>query len=283
MKKALMLVILMWLVLLPSSSFACSLCEELGKRGFSPDRVGKGIAEHFGGNLKISGPGKPFSSKSGAIFNLAADQNGKIFRVKGAENLRGLSFTGMINNNPVEIFVADIKAEEIGFVGLKASSNLLSSRQRQIERPAKNSNLASLSFEPASAAPQRQTTITPVFVKQTFVAPVRQTVEPNEAAPVQIEAEQIIEAKLEDKSTLMSPMDQEVRAAQEKASSTEQQVKQVTVKKKIRSQKYMDASVTAAAIVSGLAIPPPIGPLVAGGIILGRVGWGLFQSDPNDE
>ena len=44
-----------------------------------------------------------------------------------------------------------------------------------------------------------------------------------------------------------------------------------------------DAGVTTSAIVTGLAIPPPAGPLVAAGIILTRVGWGLFQKDPYDE
>ena len=94
---------------------------------------------------------------------------------------------------------------------------------------------------------------------------------------------QIIETTMDDARVLLAPMEQQTQSVQKEVSVTNQQVKQIEAKKQYRKQKYVDAGVTTSAIISGLAIPPPIGPIVAGGIILTRVGWGLFQKDPYDE
>lgn len=272
-KTSAVVVIVSWLILYSASSFACDLHKELEKRGFSPERVGKGISEHFGGNLKVSADvtGKPFFFKNGHAFNLAIAQNGKISRVKEVENLRGVSFTGTINDNPVEIFVA----EKVEFVGIKTNGKALT------QKPVRNVSLASRSFEPIPVS-ARQTNFMPALARQTVVAtPAQQRVEPTEVTSTHVVADQIIYAGMEDSSTLMSPMNQQVQVAKEKASLTDQQVKRVTAKKKARNQKYVDAGVTTSAIVSGLAIPG-VGPIIAGAIIIGRVGWGLFQNDSDE-
>ena len=95
--------------------------------------------------------------------------------------------------------------------------------------------------------------------------------------------EQVIETTMDDATVLLAPMEQQTQSAQKEVASTNQQIKQVEAKKQYRKQKYVDAGVTTSAIVTGLAIPPPAGPLVAAGIILTRVGWGIFQDDPNNE
>src|SRR3989344_2261602 len=92
---------------------------------------------------------------------------------------------------------------------------------------------------------------------------------------------QVIEATMDDAAVLMNPMEQQTQSVQKEVASTNQQIKQVEAKKQYWKQKYVDAGVTTSAIVTGLAIPPPAGPLVAAGIILTRVGWGLFQKDPH--
>lgn len=94
---------------------------------------------------------------------------------------------------------------------------------------------------------------------------------------------QVIETTMGDATVLLAPMEKQAQSVQKEVAVTNQQVKQVEQKKQYRKQKYVDAGVTTTAIISGLAIPPPIGPIVAAGVILSRVGWGLFQSDPNDE
>lgn len=263
-----MLVIVAWFMLFSSSSFACNLCTELEKRGFSPERIGKGISEHLGGKLKATGSGKPFFFKKEIAFNLAADKNGRIFRVGEVENLRGVSFIGTINNTPAEIFVAG----GVEFIGIKIDTNFL--LPRQIAKPAKpvlERNLALRSFEPAPA-PLRQAIATPT---------VRQTIESTEIVPVEVKAEQIIETSMSDASTLLSPVNQVLQEQKEVATKTDQLVKRVEYKKKERDRKLVDAGVTTAVV--GTAFIPGVGPFIASGIVLARVGWGLFQSDPDDE
>jgi len=118
-----------------------------------------------------------------------------------------------------------------------------------------------------------------VFTKPEAVSKETKSVE------VKTEAQeaQILETTMDDAAVLMNPMEQQAQSAQEKAIMTNQQIKQADAKKQFRKQKYVDAGVTTSAVVSGLAITPPVGPIIAGGIILTRVGWGLFQKDPYDE
>jgi|GEM_PF-2834012 len=264
MKKALVLVAVTWFVLFSSSSFACDFCKELEKRGFSPERIEKGISEHFGGKLKIRANvvAKPFDLKKGVAFDLAADRTGKIFRVKEAENLRGKSFEGTINDHPIEIFIAN----GVKFIGLKTNGSAYSLK------PARTQSLATRSFELATV-PTRQATI---------AEPEKQATRSTEVILADPKAEQIIEASMGDAPILLAPANQALRDQKEMAAKTEQLASQVEVRKKDRKQKLVDAGVTTGAIVSGLAIPV-YGPFIAGGIILTRVGWGLFQNDSDEE
>ncbi len=244
------IVVVSWFILY-SSSFACSLCVELEKKGFSPESFNKAVSEHFGNRLKVAdGSGKPFSSTDGALFNFAISQGGEVHPVTATRQLRGVVFDGSINTRPAKIFVVN----GINFVGIKTEKNLPVLPVRLV-LPAQKERIATL----------------------------RQQNVPLPQPSVLQSATQIIETSLADSPTLMSPVEEQFRSTQEKVALTNQQVKQVESKKQVRSQKYVDASVTTAAVVSGLAIPPPIGPLIAGGIILGRVGWGLFQNDSEDE
>ena len=261
MKKALLLVILVWSVLSSSSSFACNLCIELEKRGFSPVVINKAIAEHFGTNLKVAtGLGRPFSSSSETtLFNLAVSKDGRVRPVTNTRQLRGLSFDGFINTHPAKIFIAN----GVDVVGIKTDATLSSLPTRK-ERLIRTIPLR-----------QRIDARPPDVLARNIPEQPRELLG-QPGGP-------IIETSLNDASTLLAPANQALQEQKETADKTERLAKRVGAKKKERNQKFLDAGVTTSAIVTGLAIPPPVGPLVAAGIILTRVGWGLFQDDPNDE
>lgn len=115
------LVAVSWLVLFSASSFACNLCVELEKRGFSPESIGKAVSEHFGvgSRLKAIGSGKPFSADGGVLFNIAIGKNGKVYPVKETKQLRGLVFDGSINSRPAKIFLVN----QLNFIGIKADGS----------------------------------------------------------------------------------------------------------------------------------------------------------------
>jgi len=271
MKKALMLAIVTWFVLFFSSgSSACGLCAELGKRGFSPEEFNKTIAEYFGASPKVSDSGKPFLSAGGAPFNLAISKDGKLYPVTSTKQLRGVVFDGSINARPVKIFVL----ERIGFVGVKADWPV---QKEQISLPIVTSAKKIVTFVPSTAPIARETTPILALAPKAAAAEELKTTQPT--LPVQ--AEQIIETSMNDASTLLLPAERALQEQKEVAVKTEQLVKRVEYKKKEKNQKFLDAGVTSAAI--GTAFIPGVGPFIASGIILSRVVYGLFQSDPDED
>lgn len=99
--------------------------------------------------------------------------------------------------------------------------------------------------------------------------------------PAEPVAEQIIVATMADAQTLLFPTEQILSEQKEKAAKTEQLTKHAEFKEKVKKQKLVDAGVTTSAI--GTAFIPGVGPFIAGGIILGRTIYGLFQDDSENE
>jgi len=130
MKKALALVIITWFIIFSSSSFACSLCTELKKRGFPPEEINRTISKYFGASLKVSGQGEPFLRSDNPLFNIAIGKDGKIYPVKTTRQLQGVTFDGVINTHPVKIFVIN----GIDFIGLKTDETLsvLPAQKKQV-------------------------------------------------------------------------------------------------------------------------------------------------------
>ena len=126
MKKALLLVVIIWFLLSSASSFACNLCVELEKRGFSPQVINQAISKHFGTGLKVNGKGKPFYYANGIPFESAIGKDGRDYSVTATKQLRGIAFDGFISGQPVKIFVAD----GINYVGIKT--------ERSVPQPKKN-------------------------------------------------------------------------------------------------------------------------------------------------
>lgn len=89
--------------------------------------------------------------------------------------------------------------------------------------------------------------------------------------------EQIMEASLADAAVLLSPTEQILSKQKADAAKADQLVKRAELKEKAKKQKLMDAGVTTSAI--GTAFIPGVGPFIAGGIIIGRTIYGLFQDD----
>lgn len=134
-----------------------------------------------------------------------------------------------------------------------------------------------------------------VYVEARPQQPARQSVSLRQSEPVvavetsnqaptvqvattpQIQAEQIIETSLDDAAVLLAPTDRILSEQKEAAVKTEQLVKRTEFKEKVKKQKLIDAGVTTSAI--GTAFIPGVGPYIAGGIILGRTVYGLFQDD----
>ena len=250
-----LVIVASWFVLYSSSSLACSLCLELEKRGFSPEVIGKAVAEHFGGTLKAVGSGQFFHHANGIPFNLAIGKNGKLYPVTAIRQLRGISFDGFINDRPAKVFVAD----GINFVGIKTDASIPARTVRlaQKEQPVKKEH-------PVKTAPPRQRA----------EAQLPETASQPEG--------QIIETSLDDASTLLAPTNQVLQGQKEMADRSEQLAKRAEFKKRAQNQKFLDAGVTTTAVISGLAIPPPIGPIIAASVILGRVGYGLFQNNSDE-
>lgn len=266
MKKALMIAIVAWFVLFSSNSFACDLCVELEKRGFSPESFNRTVSEYFGAGVKVSDSGKSFSSASGAPFNLAISKDGKLYPVTATKQLRGVVFDGSINTRPAKIFVVN----GIDFVGIKTDKTFPILPAKKI----------------AVSAPLRQPVapiVTPHDWETTSIlVPAQKAVAVEElkttSAALPIKADQIIETSMNDAPTLLLPANRALQEQKEVAVKTERLARQAELKEKYKNQKLMDAGVTTTAIVTGLTVPV-FGPFIAGGIILARVVYGLFQDN----
>ncbi len=218
---------------------------------------------------------KPVSQNTIAALQDEAKKTGRIVFVSAQETLisaqsnTGRWFIGWVE--PGEVFLAkaskmdstEIQEYQLEQLGIHKNS-VKGVRLRRLTTTLKTEQMA---------RPSPLTRFKPVE---------RQTIAPAETVMLpKVQAEQIIEASLSDAATLLAPTDQILSEQKEEAAKTEQLAKRTEFKKKVRSQKFVDAGVTTAAI--GTAFIPVFGPYIAGGIILSRVGWGLFQDDFDED
>ena len=108
MKEAALAVVAFFLLI--SSSFACNLCDELAKRGFSSGRLNSTLS---GGFKADKARGHRFVANRPFQVDLLVEPDGRVKKNRTVAPLIGIGFYGSLNGQRARLFVADA-----GFVGI---------------------------------------------------------------------------------------------------------------------------------------------------------------------